>query len=368
MFDKRENRPTSIFAYINSGHTSVGMYVPITIIGTLIAFVLITLSSSPSSLLLLCENKDKGATTSSKSTSVSQAKLERTTPEHAEVEHEKSGASYQLAYDESFGFFDDITDDNWRLMQQRVREDSLFFDPDNPSNGFNDVPMWMLNNVDPMFTCPHVRRMGGKGDGPKWVCDPHRLATKQRTDCLVYSIGSNGNYLFEDSIVKLVAKYNNGTNPNCQIHVFDPNPSFERPNDKLTKNIHYHAWGLVSSYDQTLSKPFGGFEFKSFQETQQLLGHVGRRIDLFKIDCEGCEFHSYQDWIKSNTIQQIMVEVHPRAITFLNLTIGQFFADFFSHGYVPYSKEANTHPAARPDYAALFEFGFIRLKQSFFQK
>jgi Methyltransferase domain len=89
------------------------------------------------------------------------------------------------------------------------------------------------------------------------------LARKPKADCLIYSIGSKGNYLFKDGIVDLLKKYNNRTNTNSQIHAFDPNPSFERPNNKLKKNIFYHVWGLISSYDKSFGGEFGGFEFKS---------------------------------------------------------------------------------------------------------
>jgi hypothetical protein len=53
-------------------------------------------------------------------------------------------------------------------------------------------------------------------DGHKWVCDPHRLATKD--DCLVYSFGSNGNFYFEQHLHSVA--------PNCEIHVFDPQGLF----------------------------------------------------------------------------------------------------------------------------------------------
>ncbi len=33
-------------------------------------------------------------------------------------------------------------------------------------------------NYNPIFSCPHVQRVGGVGDGAKWTCDPHRLRQK----------------------------------------------------------------------------------------------------------------------------------------------------------------------------------------------
>jgi hypothetical protein len=82
-------------------------------------------------------------------------------------------------------------------------------------------------NVDPLFTCPHTRRIGGRGDGPK--CDPHRL--RRLNDCLVYSIGSAGNFMFEDGLNDIVR------NKHCEIHVFDPEPRFAWPDDADTKNM-----------------------------------------------------------------------------------------------------------------------------------
>ena len=99
---------------------------------------------------------------------------------------------------------------------------------EDPKND-NSIALWMFDNVDPMFTCPHARRVGGRGDGPKWVCDPHRL--RKMPDCLVYSVGSAGNYIFEDGLYDIV-----GTK-NCEIHVFDPNSQYERLNDAEERNM-----------------------------------------------------------------------------------------------------------------------------------
>lgn len=76
--------------------------------------------------------------------------------------------SYTLAYQQSYGFFDDIDDYNWKLMQDRVmqRNNHNFKDP----LKFRSEPArWYMNNYEPDFTCSQERRVGGNGDGPKWV-------------------------------------------------------------------------------------------------------------------------------------------------------------------------------------------------------
>jgi hypothetical protein len=144
--------------------------------------------------------------------------------------HSTTNSSYGLAFRESLGFFDDIHETSWRLYRENFHSESVFMQP-KVSDARTDTAtaVWMFNNVDPMFTCPHARRVGGRGDGPKWVCDPHRLRTLN--DCLVYSIGSAGNFMFEDGLNDIVGS------KHCEIHVFDPETRFARPNDADTKNM-----------------------------------------------------------------------------------------------------------------------------------
>ena len=165
--------------------------------------------------------------------------------------------------------------------------------------------------------------------------------------------------MFEDGLYELLQ--DDDHHNHCEIHVFDPDPRYARPDDPVTKNIHYHAWGLKSSYAST--PEWGGFEFLTIQETLQRLNHTSRRIDIFKIDCEGCEWSSYRDWLDPNIadIRNILIETHMMKQGIQ--TGSQFFESFLDRGFVPYSKEANTHPAAPP--GRLFEWGFIRLHPDF---
>jgi len=122
------------------------------------------------------------------------------------------------------------------------------------------------------------------------------------------------------------------------------------------ENIHYHSWGLGSATDEQAN-------FKSLNETVNELGHQGRVIDIFKIDCEGCEWTTYSEWfyphVAENTIlKQILVEVH-------NHPDGadSFFRSLQRFGYVIFHKEPNIKFGG----GKCVEYAFIKLENSFFQ-
>jgi hypothetical protein len=168
--------------------------------------------------------------------------------------------------------------------------------------------LWYTENYYPLFTCPDQQRVGVGADGPKWLCDPWRLADnrhigqheigdKPNEKCLIYSVGCNGNYLFEDGLVELLGA------ETCEIHVFDFSSDYSRIGDASGKNIHFHRWGLKSSYSDLLLNRCHNKKCVTLQEAMEELGHVNRTIDVFKIDCEGCESRHVL-FIRSNLISR----------------------------------------------------------------
>jgi hypothetical protein len=133
----------------------------------------------------------------------------------------------------------------------------------------------------------------------EWICDPHRIiSAKQLPSCLVYSVGSNGDASFEAAILSDIGI-------ECEIHVFDLDDFADSvaKQTNYSSNVHYHAWGISS---------FTGGKFKTLEDTARELGHAGRKIDIFKIDCEGCELDTYESWLSADVIlKQILVEIHP---------------------------------------------------------
>ena len=161
---------------------------------------------------------------------------------------------------------------------------------------------------EPEWVCAAEVRVGpgsiNIGDGPKFVCAPDML--KEVDDCLVYSIGSNYDFQFEEGIRKHA--------PNCEFHTFDGTLNLAQralPPGLEEKNIHFHNWNLGVQSGVTEQ----GWQTKSIGDVLNELGHKGRRIHVFKIDCEGCEYQvmpQLAEHIKSGDVRidQIQVEMH----------------------------------------------------------
>ena len=65
--------------------------------------------------------------------------------------------------------------------------------------------------------------------------------------------------------------------------------------------VNYHKFGLGTDEGT----------FKSLKTVVSMLGHNNRTIDIFKIDCEGCEWSTANHWFEADiTLRQIQVELH----------------------------------------------------------
>lgn len=114
---------------------------------------------------------------------------------------QSNSKSYSMAAHDSLGFFQDIPDEDW-LRRKRLTNDAehhLFSRRMNPAKPMKTPAGWYQNNWNEDFSCFAEVAVGRMGEGHKYVCDPHRLPS----DCLVYSIGSNGNFKFEQHLQQL---------------------------------------------------------------------------------------------------------------------------------------------------------------------
>lgn len=124
------------------------------------------------------------------------------------------------------------------------------------------------------FTCPLKERFGSWGDGGKWVCAWHHIANKIENGqgCLVYSIGSNSETSFENSVLSKL--------PGCEVHTFDHTVS---EGFRPTPGITFHRTGLAAADDDARN-------LSTLPTIRRRLGHAHREIDILKIDIEGNEY------------------------------------------------------------------------------
>lgn len=119
-------------------------------------------------------------------------------------------------------------------------------------------------------------------DGAKVVCGLQKL----REGCVVYSIGSNNQWEFEQEILEWTS---------CEVHTFDCTGDISRFIVPDNPRLHFHHVCLTAYADHPpkRSNEVDG-EYWSLLDMQRKLGH--KRINLLKMDIEGFEFDVFTSW------------------------------------------------------------------------
>ena len=131
----------------------------------------------------------------------------------------------------------------------------------------------------------------------------------------------------------------------CEIHTFDFG-NYAKGAAKAG-GVQYHRVGVG------LDDPP---KFKSIRTLVKELGHENRVIDIFKIDCEGCEWTTAQHWFEANvTLRQILVELHGSDVQ----NTPKFFDLMYENNYVIFHKEPNIA------YPGAIEYAFLKLSPEF---
>ncbi|CAI6003323.1 unnamed protein product [Closterium sp. NIES-65] len=140
-----------------------------------------------------------------------------------------------------------------------------------------DLPSLLLSVLMPTYPCPAEERVGAWGDGGKWVC---MLPTAIRDNPVVYSVGSNEQYDFEQAI---------GAALHTKPFTFDPFLS-------ANATAHMHALPFLHFNEIAIAGAASlenfrdenpGITIMTLQEAMKKLGH--EYVDVLKMDCEGCE-------------------------------------------------------------------------------
>jgi len=167
-------------------------------------------------------------------------------------------------------------------------------------HGFSSATLHSASCVallTPYYTCPftlarsNLVSQPGEYDGGKWTCGVAEI-TESRP-CVVYSVGSGGNDIFERHIRAL--------KPHCQIHVFDPTST-------PLPQYAFHEYGLCGSGDSFVADG-KSYPCKPLHAIMEELGHS--QVDVLKFDIEGAEWDVLKltDWAALR-IGQILVELH----------------------------------------------------------
>ena len=137
------------------------------------------------------------------------------------------------------------------------------------------------------FSTTHTKRYQAFGDGPKFICGVDLMAAEAKAaredgseNCLVYNVGSHNQIDYEVSVNSYIG---------CEVHTFDPTV----PSDIYLGHdfSYFHEWGLGvegEEIDFVINGKRWHWVNKGFDTIVESLGHKGRKIDMLKIDCEGC--------------------------------------------------------------------------------
>ncbi|KAL1498732.1 hypothetical protein AB1Y20_014042 [Prymnesium parvum] len=158
--------------------------------------------------------------------------------------------------------------------------------------------------------CGRMRRVGPAGDGGKAVC--FDALPPPSEPCFVLSVGVGGSpghppdFRFEIDLHRRL--------PHCTFHVYDGT------------NFNRGPVRNAPDFVKFFPKDFSSTVWRSY---------AGRHIDIFKIDCEGCEFNSFEPYENMANVEQLLVEVHgnnrhadvEHLMTELNKTHGIFYRE-----------------------------------------
>ncbi|KAI9325513.1 methyltransferase domain-containing protein [Zopfochytrium polystomum] len=205
---------------------------------------------------------------------------------------------------------------------------------------FDSPEQWSAHSILlPTHDCDMMRlqRMGGRyaerpeephGDGPKWLCaellvppaPALAVASSAASDapCTVFSLGSSGDFRFEQSVRSFVGD-------RCAIYTFDCTGEWTH------EATQFRPWCVAD-------RRFTDDKGREYFTLDGIMKEVGvETVELLKIDVEGYEFQVLEAWrtVPRHMLpRQILIEVHfwTREIAAQSeITEGAFFPPNWAH-------------------------------------
>ena len=156
-------------------------------------------------------------------------------------------------------------------------------------------------------------------DGHKLVCGLATLAkASRRRPAVVFSLGSNNNFVFEQAVVRRLGR-------NASVHTFDCTVDTPRVPPEIRRNVVFHQT-CIGERDEDVpvdaqAPARGRRAFRTWAAVLrelQAAGHAVDRPDLMKVDIEGHE----RSWLwrllaapSRRLPRQILIELHYNTLT-----------------------------------------------------
>ena len=292
-----------------------------------------------------------------------------------------------LAMKESFGLFTNIPNQTWKQKRAASRKAvklqnkmiAKTSDMLSESGANIDERKWWETNWLPNFSCDDNMVIGGK-----WICAPSRIIDladnhknaigrkkkkqRGRNECLIYVSGGNdfefGNLFSAYSEARMADIHKEEPAFDdlsiCEIHIFnhyiDPTILSNLAAQKVN-GIHIHPFGFRPENKESMGVAGEGTAtaFKTIKETVFELGHAGKTLSIFSIDCEGCEWDIiYRDLLSSDlTVQQVLIQMHGTPFI-----ANRFFAAMHNAGYAIFHREEVGD--------SVYDYSFLKLAPSYF--
>jgi len=193
---------------------------------------------------------------------------------------------------------------------------------------FYDNSQFRWDLFEPTADCTAKNRIGRRGDGGKWLCNPDTIVKRRKPNpCVVYSFGLYTDVGFE---LDMHSTYQ------CHTYSFDPDPmSMKSIPPQLKPGMEYYPLGLGA-------KSVGAT--KTLWEVLDKLNHT--YIDFLKMDIELSEIPFFKAILADERftklqISQILAELHGPPGVFGVSEFITIFKGMHNAGYRVYSKEAN---------------------------
>lgn len=184
---------------------------------------------------------------------------------------------------------------------------------------------WWQTYWDPCVGCAFEDRIGPKGDGGKWICNPEELL---RPRCTILSVGSSYDFRFEQAIIEeygcLVHVYDHTSGPPYIIEEYASQSSFDHRRGcprgvgdelrgwcymtrKAARHLTYHRIAIGAAD--------GAATISLASAVAKLKEAAGvASVSILKFDCEGCEFNTLTTPAALTTIAssiaQVLIELH----------------------------------------------------------